>query len=97
MSTFPLRLLSFLGTTIAISGTLFGVFLVVMRFIMGAEWAAQGVFTLFALLFVFIGAQFIALGLLGEYIGRIYQDVRARPRFFVQEIVGKTATAKEKE
>ncbi len=88
MSTFPLRLLSFLGTTIAISGTLFGVFLMVMRFAMGTEWAAQGVFTLFALLYIFIGAQFIALGLLGEYIGRIYQDVRARPRFFIQEIVG---------
>ncbi len=97
MSTFPLRLLSFLGTTIAISGTLFGVFLMVMRFIMGAEWAAQGVFTLFALLFVFIGAQFIALGLLGEYIGRIYQDVRARPRFFIQEIVGRPAAAEEEQ
>ena len=89
MSTFPLRLLSFIGTTIALSGMCFGVFLIIMRFIMGAVWAAHGVFTLFALLFVFVGAQFIALGLLGEYIGRIYQDVRARPRFFVQEIVGK--------
>ena len=87
MSTFPLRLLSFLGTLIAASGMAFGVFLLTMRFFMGAVWAAQGVFTLFAVLFVFIGAQFIGLGLLGEYIGRIYQDVRARPRYFVQEIV----------
>jgi undecaprenyl-phosphate 4-deoxy-4-formamido-L-arabinose transferase len=35
-----------------------------------------------------VGAQFIGLGLLGEYIGRIYHDVRGRPRFFVQEIRG---------
>ena len=87
MSTFPLRLLSFIGTIIAISGISFGAFLLLMRFVMGAAWAAEGVFTLFAILFVFIGAQFIGLGLLGEYIGRIYQDVRARPRYFIQEVV----------
>ncbi|BCL61703.1 undecaprenyl-phosphate 4-deoxy-4-formamido-L-arabinose transferase [Desulfomarina profundi] len=87
MSTFPLRLLSFLGTVIALSGMTFGAFLMVMRFLMGAAWAAHGVFTLFAVLFVFIGAQFIGLGLLGEYIGRIYQDVRARPRYHIQSIL----------
>ncbi|HEB0108094.1 TPA: undecaprenyl-phosphate 4-deoxy-4-formamido-L-arabinose transferase, partial [Serratia marcescens] len=47
-----------------------------------------GVFTLFAVLFTFIGAQFVGMGLLGEYIGRIYTDVRARPRYFVQKVVG---------
>ncbi|MEA2069309.1 MAG: undecaprenyl-phosphate 4-deoxy-4-formamido-L-arabinose transferase, partial [Verrucomicrobiota bacterium] len=49
----------------------------------------QGVFTLFAILFVFVGAQFIGLGLLGEYIGRIYHDVRDRPRYFVRKVVGR--------
>ncbi|MEN6336475.1 MAG: hypothetical protein ABFE01_19650, partial [Phycisphaerales bacterium] len=52
-----------------------------------AQWAAEGVFTLFALLFIFIGAQFVGMGLLGEYIGRIYHDVRARPRYFVREVI----------
>lgn len=37
---------------------------------------------------MFIGAQFVAMGLLGEYIGRIYNDVRARPRYFIQKVVG---------
>lgn len=59
----------------------------VLRLIFGAHWAAEGVFTLFAVLFIFIGAQFIGMGLLGEYIGRIYSDVRARPRYFVQRVV----------
>ena len=86
MSTFPLRLLSFMGTIIALSGIGFGILLLLLRFAFGALWAANGVFTLFAILFVFIGAQFIGLGLLGEYIGRIYHDVRSRPRFFIQEI-----------
>lgn len=88
MSTFPLRLLSFMGTVISFCGISFGLLLIVLRFVYGAVWAAEGVFTLFAILFVFIGAQFIGLGLLGEYIGRIYHDVRSRPRYFVEEVRG---------
>ncbi|PTN31611.1 glycosyltransferase [Desulfonatronum sp. SC1] len=86
LSTFPLRLLSFFGALIAASGIGFGLLLMVLRFAYGAQWAGEGVFTLFAILFIFIGAQFVGLGLLGEYIGRIYHDVRGRPRFFIQEI-----------
>jgi len=88
MSTFPLRLLSIIGSVIAVCGIGFGLFLMVMRLVYGAVWAAEGVFSLFAVLFVFIGAQFIGLGLLGEYIGRIFRDVRGRPRYFIQEIRG---------
>jgi len=51
------------------------------------------VFTVFAVLFIFIGVQLAAMGLLGEYIGRIYQDVRARPRYFIHRIVGKNKTS----
>jgi len=89
MTTFPLRLLSVLGGLISIAGVGFGVFLLVMRLVYGAEWAAKGVFTLFAVLFMFVGAQFVGMGLLGEYIGRIYDDVRARPRYFVDRVVGR--------
>jgi undecaprenyl-phosphate 4-deoxy-4-formamido-L-arabinose transferase len=87
MTTFPLRMLSIIGGIISVAGIGFGMFLLVMRIIFGAIWAVNGVFTLFAILFVFIGAQFIALGLIGEYIGRIYHDVRGRPRYFVQQVV----------
>jgi undecaprenyl-phosphate 4-deoxy-4-formamido-L-arabinose transferase len=87
MTTFPLRLLSIIGGAISFSGIGFGFFLITMRLLFGAKWAAEGVFTLFAILFIFIGAQFLALGLLGEYIGRIYNDVRARPRYFVEHTV----------
>jgi undecaprenyl-phosphate 4-deoxy-4-formamido-L-arabinose transferase len=89
MTTFPLRLLSILGGIISATGVGFGLFLLIMRLIHGSEWAVGGVFTLFAILFIFIGAQFIGMGLLGEYIGRIYSDVRARPRYFVQKVVGR--------
>ena len=90
LTTTPLRLLSVLGSAIAASGFLLAVTLVVLRLILGPDWAAEGVFMLFAILFIFVGAQFVGLGLLGEYIGRIYNDVRARPRYFIQRVVGKT-------
>jgi undecaprenyl-phosphate 4-deoxy-4-formamido-L-arabinose transferase len=90
MTTFPLRLLSALGGIMSAMGLGFGLFLLLMRLAYGSKWAAEGVFTLFAVLFIFVGAQFIAMGLLGEYIGRIYHDVRGRPRYFVQHIVGRS-------
>lgn len=94
LSTFPLRLLSLMGALIAVSGIGFGVLLLILRFAYGAQWAGDGLFSLFAVLFVFIGAQFVGLGLLGEYIGRIYHDVRGRPRYFIQDIkrFGKTTS-----
>lgn len=89
MTTYPLRLLSIAGAIVSALGIGFGVFLLLMRLLFGAQWAAQGVFTLFAILFIFVGAQFVGMGLLGEYLGRVYNDVRARPRYFVQRVVCK--------
>jgi undecaprenyl-phosphate 4-deoxy-4-formamido-L-arabinose transferase len=89
MTTLPLRLLSFVGAIVSALGFGFGLFLLLMRLLYGPEWAVGGVFTLFAVLFFFVGAQFVGMGLLGEYIGRIYGDVRARPRYFIQQVVGR--------
>jgi len=89
MTTFPLRLLSFIGGGIALLGFLFAFILLVLRLIYGSAWGVDGVFPLFSILFIFVGAQFIGIGLLGEYIGRIYHDVRARPRYFIHEIIGR--------
>jgi undecaprenyl-phosphate 4-deoxy-4-formamido-L-arabinose transferase len=83
-----LRLLTYIGGLIAIFGIALGIFILIERFIQGEAWAAQGVFTLFAILFIFIGAQFVGMGLMGEYIGRIYRDVRGRPRYLVHEVKG---------
>jgi undecaprenyl-phosphate 4-deoxy-4-formamido-L-arabinose transferase len=87
MTTTPLRLLSILGFSMAFLGVLFAVLLIGLRLIFGAVWAGQGTFVLFAVLFVFTGGQFIGMGLLGEYLGRMYNDVRARPRFFIEKVL----------
>jgi undecaprenyl-phosphate 4-deoxy-4-formamido-L-arabinose transferase len=89
----PLRMLSVTGILLALAGVTFGVLLLVLRFVYGPEWAAQGVFTIFAVLFIFLGIQLIGMGLLGEYVGRISRDVRARPRFVIREIAGREAAA----
>ena len=85
-SEFPLKLMLYLGFFMAFFGMGFGAFLAVARLYFGAHWAAQGVFTLFAVLFFFMGAQFLAFGLMGEYVGRIYREVKSRPSYTVRRI-----------
>lgn len=85
-SEFPLKLMLYLGFFMAFFGMGFGAFLAVARLYFGAQWAAQGVFTLFAVLFFFMGAQFLAFGLMGEYVGRIYREVKSRPSYTVRRI-----------
>ena len=86
-SLLPIQALSVLGVLVSALGVGFGVFLFIYR-ILYPERAVEGVFTLFAILFVFVGAQFLAFGLLGEYIGRIYVEVRDRPRYMVRKVHG---------
>jgi undecaprenyl-phosphate 4-deoxy-4-formamido-L-arabinose transferase len=82
-SLWPIQMISSLGVGIAALGLLFALFLLVRRFLIGPE--GEGVFTLFGILFFFIGIQILALGIIGEYIGRIYQEVRRRPRFIIKK------------
>lgn len=90
ITTFPLRLLSVVGILISLLGLGLAALILVLRLLHGPEWAAQGVFTLFALLFIFVGAQFLGMGLMGEYIGRIYKEVRGRPRYLIAEQKGES-------
>ena len=82
-SLLPIQFIGVLGILIAILGLAFAFFLVIRRFMVGPE--SEGAFTLFAILFFFIGIQIFALGIIGEYIGRIYQEVRRRPRFIIKK------------
>src|SRR5438093_10398 len=62
----------------------FGAFLLVRRLVLGPE--SEGLFTLFAILFVFVGILIFAVGLVGEYVGRIYAEVRRRPSYVVRAV-----------
>ena len=85
-SDLPMKLLMYGGIGMAFGGVCFGIILAVARLLYGALWAAQGVFTLFAILFVFVGLQFFAFGIIGEYIGRIYREVRKRPEYVIEKV-----------
>ena len=87
-STVPLQLFSIVGITISLLSLVFVVFLVARRLIVGPE--AEGLFTLFGIAFFLIGVTLFGIGLLGEYVGRIYQQVRERPRFLIQAVLEKT-------
>jgi undecaprenyl-phosphate 4-deoxy-4-formamido-L-arabinose transferase len=83
-SLLPIQLMSVSGIVVALAGMGFGVFLLVRRLFVGPE--SEGVFTLFAILFVFIGILILAVGLVGEYVGRIYLEVRRRPTYRIRTI-----------
>jgi len=85
-SELPMRLLMYGGILMAFAGACFGVLLFVLRLAYGVAWAAEGVFTLFALLYIFVGLQFFAMGIIGEYIGRIYHEVRRRPEYIINRV-----------
>jgi len=82
-SLLPIQFIGVLGFIIALLGLAFALFLIIRRMIIGPE--VEGTFTLFGILFFFIGIQIFALGVIGEYIGRIYQEVRKRPRYIVKK------------
>jgi undecaprenyl-phosphate 4-deoxy-4-formamido-L-arabinose transferase len=87
-SLIPIQLVSLAGIVIAALGVGFAGFLFVRRLIVGPE--SEGVFTLFAILFAFVGVLLLAVGLVGEYVGRIYAEVRRRPIFRIRSIVGQS-------
>lgn len=84
-SLLPIQAVSLAGVLVAALGLGFAVFLGLRRLMVGPE--VEGVFTLFAILFFFVGLQILALGMIGEYVGRIYQEVRRRPRYVVSEVL----------
>lgn len=86
-SVFPLQMFTMIGLLIALGSFAFVVFLLMRRFIVGPE--VEGVFTLFAIMFFLIGIVLFGLGIVGEYVGRIYQEVRKRPRFVVKRVLEK--------
>ncbi|KAF3999399.1 glycosyltransferase [Glaciimonas immobilis] len=90
-SLIPLQLFSLVGIVLAFGSAALFILLLLRRFLFGAE--VQGVFTLFAINFFLMGMILFGIGLVGEYVGRIYQQVRARPRYVVQAVLERDTNA----
>jgi undecaprenyl-phosphate 4-deoxy-4-formamido-L-arabinose transferase len=83
-SVVPLQMFTLFGMAVSAFSLLFVIFLFIRRIIVGPE--AEGVFTLFAILYFLVGIGILGLGIIGEYIGRIYKEVRRRPRFVIRKV-----------
>ena len=81
----PLQFFTVSGMLIAFASLAFVAYLALRRIFSGPE--AEGVFTLFGIAFFLIGVLLLGLGVVGEYVGRIYEQVRQRPRFVVAAVL----------
>jgi undecaprenyl-phosphate 4-deoxy-4-formamido-L-arabinose transferase len=91
----PLQFFTLSGILIALGSLAFVVYLALRRIFSGPE--AEGVFTLFGIAFFLIGVLLLGLGVVGEYVGRIYEQVRQRPRFVVAGVLEPTAQPRARE
>src|SRR5690606_39697411 len=87
-SRLPLRMLTFSGLAIACVGFAIGMFFAVRR-IIGVEIAPTGFTTLVTLVLFLGGIQLIGIGVIGEYLGRVYDEVKRRPSYIVRRVVGR--------
>ena len=86
-SYLPLRLLTYTGLFIALLGFAVGLFFIVRR-LLGVEIAQTGFTTLVTLLLFLGGVQLIGIGVLGEYLGRVYDEVKRRPSYIIKRKTG---------
>ena len=85
-SSLPLRLSAFFGATISIGAILYASYLFVLTLIFGTD--LPGFPSLIVSIMFFSGIQLIFLGVVGEYVARIFDEVKRRPLFIVQERIG---------
>jgi glycosyltransferase involved in cell wall biosynthesis len=85
-STVPLRVWSYLGLLISVFAFCYAMLIMVKTLLFGAD--VPGFPTLVVSVMFFAGVQLISLGVLGEYLGRMYEEVKGRPLFLVAEELG---------
>lgn len=85
-STIPLRVWSYLGLLVSAFAFLFALYILVEALVFGIN--APGFPTLIISVMFFSGVQLISLGVIGEYLGRVYEEVKGRPLFVVAREIG---------
>jgi polyisoprenyl-phosphate glycosyltransferase len=82
-SSFPLRVASLLGVGVSFLGWLYLVYVLAIRVF--TDHAIPGWTSVTAAVLILGGAQLVFLGILGQYVGRMYDDVKARPLFLIAD------------
>jgi undecaprenyl-phosphate 4-deoxy-4-formamido-L-arabinose transferase len=97
-SLVPLQLFSLFGIGVAVLSVVLYIAIMVRRVLAGAPLDTLGTFWDRDILQFFLtGIVLFGLGLVGEYVGRIYQQVRSRPRYLVQAVLEKDSTWQQKQ
>jgi len=82
-STLPLRIASVLGLIVSLIGAVYGGITVIQRLI--GDVAVPGYTSLLVAVLILGGVQLACIGIIGEYLGRVYEESKARPLFLVWE------------
>jgi undecaprenyl-phosphate 4-deoxy-4-formamido-L-arabinose transferase len=82
-SLVPLQMFTLFGMGVSCLSGILVIYMLLRRVFVGPE--VEGVFTLFAILFFLVSVVIVGIGLVGEYIGRIFMSLSNRPRFIIQE------------
>ncbi|MBB3243175.1 glycosyltransferase involved in cell wall biosynthesis [Pseudomonas sp. Tn43] len=85
-STVPLRLWTYIGGGISIFAVLYAVYMVLDKIFFGNN--VPGYPSLMTAILFLGGVQLIGIGILGEYVGRIYIEAKHRPRYVVKDVIG---------
>ena len=85
-SFLPLKVWSYVGVIISLISLFYALFLVIRTLILGVD--VPGYASLMVAILFLGGIQLITLGVLGEYLGRVYEEVKGRPLYFVREEYG---------
>ena len=93
-TTWPLRAVSVAGFVLALLAFVYGAYLTVTYLHYGHQ--VSGWTTIVVGMMLFAGIQLISLGVVGEYIGRIFEEVKARPLFVIKRQMGQGLSAQRR-
>jgi glycosyltransferase involved in cell wall biosynthesis len=81
-SVFPLQLVTYFGFTVSFVSACYGIWIIMNTIIIGSH--VKGYASLMSVILFLGGVQLISLGVIGEYIGRIFNETKNRPLYFVE-------------
>jgi len=84
--TLPLKIWTLIGSVVSASALIYGLYVVIKTLLFGAD--VPGFPSLLVAILFFAGVQLIGLGIIGEYIGHVFSEVKRRPLYFVREAIG---------
>ena len=89
-SVFPLRVISMVGLLVFLVSTGFGLWALYAAFVGGSKWAPTGI-----PIYLLGGLQILAIGIVGEYIGKTYMEVKHRPTYLIEKTTSHASGSKD--